>query len=100
MLDDDVSVAELVLGELLGNVVRYAPGPVEVWLDLSTRAPVLHVLDNGPGFEINPRLPADIMSERGRGLYIVTALVDEFTATRRTMGCGSHVRTVLRGAIR
>lgn len=101
MIDDDVSVAELVLGELLGNVVRYAPGAVEVWLDLSTRAPVLHVLDSGPGFELNPRLPADIMSERGRGLYIVTALVDEFTANRREIGGGgSHVRTVLRGAIR
>ena len=98
--DEHLTSAELVLGELVGNVVRHAPGAIDVWLDLSGRAPVIHVLDAGPGFEINPRLPADVMSERGRGLYIIAALAEDFTANRRSLDSGSHVRVVLHGEIR
>ena len=97
---DDLSSAELVLGELLGNVYRHAPGVAEVRLYLSGRSPVVHVLDTGPGFDMEPHLPADVMSERGRGLYIVAALVAEFTAKRRSRTPGAHVRVVLHGEVR
>lgn len=86
---------ELVYGELIGNVVRYAPGNIEVVLDCSGPAPVLHVLDQGAGFRMTPRLPYDDMSERGRGLYIINELVDEFHVLRRSGG-GSHASAVLR----
>ena len=86
---------ELVYGELIGNVVRYAPGAVEVVLDRSGPAPVLHVLDRGVGFRMTPRLPFDDMSERGRGLYIINEMVDEFHVLRRSGG-GSHASAVLR----
>lgn len=86
---------ELVYGELIGNVVRYAPGTVEVVLDRSGPAPVLHVLDRGAGFRMTPRLPYDDMSERGRGLFIINELVDEFHVLRRSGG-GSHASAVLR----
>jgi len=92
----DVFSAELVFGELLGNVVRYAPGPIEVILDVSGEAAVLHVVDDGRGFEFRPRLPADLLSERGRGLFLVTAFAEELTVERRRGG-GSHARAVLRG---
>jgi PAS domain S-box-containing protein len=96
---DEVSSAELVFGELIGNVVRYAPGRLVVLLDVSTDAPVLHVLDEGPGFEFRPRLPADVLSERGRGLFLATAFADEVSVERRRGG-GSHARVVLIGQTR
>jgi serine phosphatase RsbU (regulator of sigma subunit)/anti-sigma regulatory factor (Ser/Thr protein kinase) len=86
--------AEIVFSELLGNVVRYAPKWVDVTLDGSGERPVLHVLDGGDGFEHLPRLPQDVLSERGRGLFIVTHLTEEFHVTRRPHG-GSHARAVL-----
>ena len=99
MAPDYVIVAELIVSELLGNVVRYASGRVHVILDQSAEVPVLHVIDNGEGFEHNPRLPADTFAENGRGLYIVAELAREFTISRAPNG-GSHARVVLetRGA--
>jgi len=90
----DATQAELVLVELLGNVVRYAPGPADVALALDRHSAVLHVLDSGPGFERAPMLPADVMSETGRGLFIVSTLTKEFNVSRRPDG-GSHARAVL-----
>jgi PAS domain S-box-containing protein len=86
--------AELVLGELIGNIARHAPGGVEVIVDLSSSSPVLHVIDEGPGFERAPMLPGDLLSESGRGLYIVSELTDEFSVARGPNG-GSHARAVL-----
>jgi serine phosphatase RsbU (regulator of sigma subunit)/anti-sigma regulatory factor (Ser/Thr protein kinase) len=91
---DPLGAAEVVFAELVGNVVRYAPGWTEVALDCGDAVPVLHVLDQGCGFRHLPKLPDDVLSERGRGLYIVSALADDFTVTRRPHG-GSHARAVL-----
>jgi len=90
-----VDAAELVFGELLGNVVRFAPGPVEIVLNWThAAAPVLHVLDRGPGFTFAPKLPLDLLSERGRGLYIVWSLAEDCNVTLRHDG-GAHARAVL-----
>ena len=95
MLDDDVFSAELIFGELLSNAVRYAPGTIDVVLDWSgTSTAIVHFLDRGPGFVVIPRLPSDLLSERGRGLFLVWSLSDDFNVTKRTDG-GSHVRVVL-----
>ena len=93
--EKQLDAAEHVFGELLGNVVRFAPGPVEIELHWNHgAAPVLHVLDRGPGFTFTPKLPTDLLSERGRGLYIVWALAADFNVTPRHDG-GSHARAVL-----
>jgi len=89
-----VYAAEVILAELLGNCVRYAPGTVQVALDLSGAAAVLHVIDDGPGFRHAPRLPQELTCEGGRGLYIVHELAEEFTV-ERAPGGGSHARVVL-----
>ena len=89
-----VDAAELVFGELLGNVARYAPGPIEIIFDWGEGAPVLHVLDRGSGFRLAPKLPSDLLSEQGRGLYIVWSLAEDFNVTERYDG-GSHARAVL-----
>jgi PAS domain S-box-containing protein len=89
-----METAELVLGELVGNVVRHASGPVDFVLDQTGSEIVLHVIDDGPGFERAPMLPIDVMSESGRGLFIVAQLTREFSVTKRHPR-GSHARAVL-----
>jgi PAS domain S-box-containing protein len=91
---EHLDAAELVFGELLGNVVRFAPGPIEIMFDWTEITPILHVLDRGPGFTLATRLPSDLLSERGRGLYIVWSLAEDFNVTKRLDG-GSHARAVL-----
>ncbi|HYL27409.1 MAG TPA: SpoIIE family protein phosphatase [Candidatus Nitrosotalea sp.] len=91
----ELDAAEHVFGELLGNVVRFAPGPIEIVFNWNHgTAPVLHVLDRGPGFTFSPKLPPDALSERGRGLYIVWSLAQDFNVTPRHDG-GAHARAVL-----
>lgn len=91
----DVGGAELVFGELVGNVVRHAPGPIEVQVEWAGPQPVLHVIDRGRGFLRDPGLPVDMLSESGRGLYIVSQLTDALRI-ERIAGYGNHVAAVLR----
>lgn len=93
----DLTAAELIFGELMGNVVRHAPGPVEIILDWTGTLPVLHVLDSGPGFESRrkrERLPDDDWSESGRGLFIVNACARDFALRNREV-CGTHASATL-----
>ena len=92
--DADIRNAELLFSELVGNVVRHTAGTVEVAIDVSGVQPVLHVLDRGSGFTFHARLPNDVMSESGRGLYIASALASELSVLPRKDG-GSHARAVL-----
>ncbi len=95
MLDEDVFTSELIFGELLSNTVRYAPGPVEVVLDWSEASTaILHFIDFGPGFVLMPRLPSDLLSERGRGLFLIWSMSEDFNVTKRSDG-GAHARVVL-----
>jgi anti-sigma regulatory factor (Ser/Thr protein kinase) len=94
--------AEIVFGELIGNVVRhaYAAGDIEVALNHGSPAvTVLHVIDRGGGFNHISRLPRDPYAENGRGLFLIAALTEDFTVSERPNG-GSHARAVLarRGA--
>jgi anti-sigma regulatory factor (Ser/Thr protein kinase) len=91
---EDRYTAELIFGELLGNVVRYASGVIDVELEVQAPNPVLHVLDRGRGFRLEPKLPSDLLSERGRGLFLIRSLAIDFNVTRRAGG-GSHARSVL-----
>lgn len=91
--------AEVVLSELFGNAMRYAPGTIELVLDPRGGDVVVHLLDAGPGFYFHPRLPHDLYSECGRGLYLISRLAAEFTVERRFDG-GSHARVVFPGASR
>ncbi len=86
--------AEIVLGELLGNAFRYAPGTVDLTLAWENSRPVLHLLDRGPGFRFVTASPPDLYSERGRGLFLIAALAEEFVVSGRPEG-GTHARVVL-----
>jgi PAS domain S-box-containing protein len=94
----DRTISELIFAELVGNTKRYAPGLVDVALDLSGESAVLHVVDRGGGFQHNARLPADALAESGRGLFIVSTIAEEFAVTRCPDG-GAHARAVLKGRL-
>jgi anti-sigma regulatory factor (Ser/Thr protein kinase) len=90
----DFDAAELVFGELVGNVVRHAPGPIDVQVQWTQTHPVLHVTDRGKGFVRNPALPLDPLSESGRGLYIISLLAKS-VFVERIPGYGHHVAAEL-----
>lgn len=85
-----VESAEMVFGELVGNVVRHAPGPVDVTLEWGEDHPVLHVIDRGSAFERRARLPDDPMDEGGRGLFIAQQL-SAGLGVQHVPGYGNHV---------
>lgn len=87
--------AEVVFGELVGNAARYTPGPIDVGLGRDNDGPVLDVIDRGPGFAWRGELPADPLSESGRGLFLITTLARTLEV-RRLDGFGTHVRVGLR----
>ncbi|MBD5635672.1 MAG: serine/threonine-protein phosphatase, partial [Candidatus Eremiobacteraeota bacterium] len=72
---DERVCAELAFGELLGNVVRHAPGPVDIELAWSGRVPRLSVSDRGskPFAAGDPLAPA-LVAECGRGLLMLREL--------------------------
>lgn len=75
--------------------MRFATRPaLELTLDWSGAAPVLHVIDNGPGFKHVPTLPRDVYSESCRGLFLISSLSEEFNVAKRAES-GSHARAVL-----
>ena len=96
---EELFAAQMVFSELVGNVVRHAGTKVEVLLDCTQKSPVLHVLDRGVGFSLNTKLPVDAYEERGRGLFIVSRLVRDFSVALRGQSLGSHARAVLLGRI-
>lgn len=88
----DTFAAEVVFGELVGNVVRHAPGPVRIGLELDDDA-VLRVHDEGRGFAPRKSLP-DPLDETGRGLFLVSKLAKEMKI-ERISGDGMSVCVVL-----
>jgi PAS domain S-box-containing protein len=94
----DVANAELVFGELLGNVVRHARGNcnADIVVDHSGPRTVLHVVDSGIGFRYVSRLAPDPYSEHGRGLFLIAAMTADFQVDA-CLKQGSHARAVLQG---
>lgn len=91
--ESDFSGAALIFGELVSNVIRHAPGPV----DISVRADrggvvTMNICDSGSGFELEPSLLA-YLAEDGRGLYIVSRLCSQLSSTR--IPGGNRVSVVL-----
>jgi serine phosphatase RsbU (regulator of sigma subunit) len=86
--------AELILGELIANVTRHAPGQADLALEWSGDHPVLHVIDRGSGYSAEFESPADLLSESGRGLWLIKALGAHLSVTP-IPGFGTHTRVVL-----
>ncbi|MFP5316832.1 MAG: SpoIIE family protein phosphatase [Acidimicrobiia bacterium] len=93
----------LVASELCSNAVRHATGaPRALLLRASAEADavVVEVEDDGEGFELASRYDDEVPDpelERGRGLYVVEALSDEFSVRRD--GDRTVVRAVRRALL-
>ncbi len=71
--ESDIDGAELIFGELLGNVARHAPGAIDVKLRWNGIVAILEVADHGPGYSVDDvHLPGDL-AESARGLFLVSA---------------------------
>jgi anti-sigma regulatory factor (Ser/Thr protein kinase) len=94
--DDEnaIETAELVFGELVGNVVRHAPGAIDIDVEWTNSMPRLHVLDRGAEFDAPSHLPDDLLSESGRGLFIVRQLSTQLSV-EHVPGYGNHVAVEL-----
>ena len=87
VLSDAIAKAELVFGEMLGNVVRHAPGPVQIALIWPPEGPFLIVRDHGRPFEVgNVRLPEDDFAESRRGVFLITQCSSRPFVTRNIKG--------------
>jgi anti-sigma regulatory factor (Ser/Thr protein kinase) len=96
---DALECLDMIYAELVSNAIRHAPGVIEMRIECVRIGGdiVLHMLDRGPGYRAASRLPADLMSETGRGLFIISIFSERMTVKRRTGG-GSHTRVSFRPA--
>jgi anti-sigma regulatory factor (Ser/Thr protein kinase) len=86
----DLEAAALIFGELVGNVVRHAPGPIAVDLYWEEDVAVLRVVDQGPGFDWSGSAEVpDALAESGRGLFIAGSIARELRV-RRLNGNGTE----------
>jgi serine phosphatase RsbU (regulator of sigma subunit)/anti-sigma regulatory factor (Ser/Thr protein kinase) len=91
---EEMQACEVIFSELIGNAVRHAPGPLSLSASVEDGEVVLHMIDEGPGFDHVPSLPSDLWAESGRGLFLISELSNDIRASRLP-GYGSHVRVTL-----
>ena len=86
--DANYAAAELVFGELIGNVVRHAPGPITVEVDWNAVDPVLHVIDRGPAYDAQAKLARGRdQPERPRAPPLSVLVEDLYAAARLRQPC-------------
>lgn len=79
--DSDLFSAEIIFGEVVGNVARHAPGPIAIAMRWKGESAVLEVWDCGPGYALGPFVTDDL-AESQRGLFIVAALGHDLRVAR------------------
>ncbi|HUN29046.1 MAG TPA: SpoIIE family protein phosphatase [Alphaproteobacteria bacterium] len=91
----DLFTAELIVGEILANTVEHAPGMVNMEIDWTSAAPIVTVVDTGPGLEkFVAQLPDDEYTEDGRGLFLVKTLAND-VRVESDQGYGTKMTVVL-----
>jgi anti-sigma regulatory factor (Ser/Thr protein kinase) len=85
----DLDASELIVGELVSNEIRHAPGPIGLSVTWTEHGATLIVVDRGPGIPTVRCVP-DGDSESGRGMLIVQALARS-TCIERSSPDGSRV---------
>ncbi|MBV8371721.1 MAG: ATP-binding protein [Candidatus Eremiobacteraeota bacterium] len=90
----DHYAAKIIFTELVTNVMRHAAGPVYIALECDGEQVSLTVGDRGPGFAYRPSLPSDILSEGGRGLFLVSK-VAESVRIEHAAHSGTNLTAVL-----
>lgn len=92
--ENEVRAAELIFGELAANVAQHVGGTIEAALDWRGANAVLHVTDRGEGYATTECEAADLLTEHGRGLWIVQRLGAKISL-EILPGFGTHVRAEL-----
>jgi anti-sigma regulatory factor (Ser/Thr protein kinase) len=88
-------MSELIVGELVANTVAHAPGLVDLTIEWTHEDAVLTVSDSGPGLRtLHSDLPADLLHEGSRGLFLVHVLSARVTVATSRAG-GAEIRVVL-----
>jgi anti-sigma regulatory factor (Ser/Thr protein kinase) len=82
----DLESAGTIYVELVANVVRHVGGPIALFCYFPEGYATLCVRDYGRGFAYNKRR-AQVLSESGRGLYIVSALARRLDVDSGPWGC-------------
>ncbi len=77
--------AELVIGELLTNALRYTDGPVQVTVDHRNELVRIEVVDEGGCFD--PALVSGPTDDGGRGILIVKSIASELRVRPHDRGC-------------
>ncbi len=79
---DDI---ELAVGEVCANAVNHAAPSTtyDVVLELDDDRCEVEVVDRGPGMPVGRKPELDVLRESGRGLDLLTALVDDLQFTRQ-----------------
>jgi anti-sigma regulatory factor (Ser/Thr protein kinase) len=85
----DLEAVEVIVGELVANVIRHAPGPIGIYVAWEDEGATLIVADRGRGIPTLRSVPSDT-SEAGRGLFLVEALARNVSISA-SPGQGSRV---------
>ena len=85
----DLDAVELIVGELVGNVVKHAPGAIGLHVSWCGAGATLIVADRGPGIP-SLRCVPDAAATGGRGLFLVEALALR-VRIENTPGAGARV---------
>lgn len=98
---DALECLDMIYAELVSNAIRHAPGLIEMRIECSHNGGglVLVMLDRGPGYRAESQLPADLMSETGRGLFMISMFSERLTVKHRAGG-GSRTRIAFKPAPR
>jgi len=91
--DSDFGAAELIVGELLANVIKYAPGSFQIELSWEHAFAVFAIRDQGQRFAFPPPEPSPDRAG-GHGLHLAAKLARELLV-RRDNDHGNLVRAVL-----
>jgi GAF domain-containing protein len=90
----DLDATKVIFGELIANVARHAPGPVDIGLAARDGAAVLHVVDRGSGYASAGISGASTFAEHGRGLWLIDRLGGKLSV-EPLPHYGSHVSVQL-----
>ncbi|HTX02366.1 MAG TPA: ATP-binding protein [Candidatus Acidoferrales bacterium] len=85
--ESDFQAAEIVYGELVANVIRHAPGAIEIRLRSSPHGEItIEVYDSAGHFRIARPVEPPWHSENGRGLYIIWFLCGNVSRSKAPSG--------------
>ena len=92
-----LAVRESVANAVLHGNCRDATKKVALAIELRDSRLVISVRDEGEGFDPNslpdPLDPCNLLRDRGRGVFLVNASMDEVTM-RRLVSCGMEITMV------